>query len=357
MFKKRMTWLLTTVLTATVLAGSCATTMACSNKILMGYYAYWNSDYKANKIPYSKLTHICHAFVRPNADGSLYVPSGFTEPGLIWRAHSHHKKVLLSVGGADPVATQNFKIIANSSTLRTTFLNNLKAFVQAQGYDGVDIDWEFPADATDRTNYSLLMQALRPEFDLITIAVNGTDYFSQWIDFYTVKFYVDYVNVMAYDMHGPWSNHAGENAPLYQGGDPDPISVQTMANYIEYTRGVPRDQILMGMPSFGYQYPNAENMYDSNVTGAFAMTYKEISPLIGNDWTALWDWGSSVPYLKYDPDAGVISYDDPTSISLKVEYALGYRGYAGVFIWELSQDYVSGSQPLVNAAYTTCQNY
>jgi GH18 family chitinase len=49
---------------------------------------------------------------------------------------------------------------------------------------------------------------------------------------------------------------------------------------------------------------------------------------------------------------GFITYDNPSSTSAKVGYALSKRHLGGVFMWELSQDYNGHSQPLLNAMHS-----
>ena len=74
-----------------------------TTKRLLGYYPEWSKyntpPYTAAQIPYSKLTHISHAFVllAYKADGTLQVPSGMIEPALISKAHAAGVKVLVSI--------------------------------------------------------------------------------------------------------------------------------------------------------------------------------------------------------------------------------------------------------------------
>ena len=72
-------------------------------KRLIGDYGYWSRTqtppYSSAQIPFQELTHINHAGVSFNADGSLNVPDGFLEPGLIAKAHAAGVKVVLLLGG------------------------------------------------------------------------------------------------------------------------------------------------------------------------------------------------------------------------------------------------------------------
>ena len=84
---------------------------------------------------------------------------------------------------------------------------------------------------------------------------------------------------------------------------------------------------------------------------AVQISYKNILPLIGAGWTEYFDAGSRVPYLRNDSTAGLIVYDNPASISEKVDYSLNDKGYGGIFMWEITQDYSSGSTPLLDAMW------
>ena len=94
---------------------------------------YLNPPYDVAQIPFHKLTHIIHASVPWNSDGSLSVAQGFLEPELIKRAHETGVKVMLLTGG-------DFAAIENSEQVFDTVLENLQSFVIANGYDGVDIE-------------------------------------------------------------------------------------------------------------------------------------------------------------------------------------------------------------------------
>jgi GH18 family chitinase/lysophospholipase L1-like esterase len=332
------------------------------DKIILGYYPYWNDGYRASQISYEKLTHICHAFVQPQADGSILTPAGpppYLEPELLENAHAAGVKVLVSVGGYDTVADLNFRTIAADAGLRGEFAANLEAFCRIHGYDGADLDWEFPQDAGDRSNQNLLFQAVRETFNsasepapswLLTMAISGGDWFGRWNDYTTLGGYVTFYNLMAYDCHGDWSGHMGHNAPLYRGGDPfDDASVEDALDYNLVTRGIPPEKIILGLPFYGYRWPTVEDLYETcSPCNATQESYREIAPLAGDGWTRVWDAAAEVPYLTADSGPGVISYDDVQSIAAKVGYALTDRGLRGVFAWEISGDYLAGEQPLLD---------
>lgn len=335
---------------------------AASSKRLLAYYPYWNDNYRAAQIPFGKLTHIAHAFLTPNADGSLTAPDVYLEPALLTKAHAAGVKVVASVGGASDSA--NFPTIAGSSSLRLAFANNVEAFLRTNHYDGVDIDWEFPENATDRANLNLLIQSIRTKFNtspapapswLITMALSQGNYYGQWIDYDTLNSSVDFYNLMTYDFHGDWFDHSGHNSPLYRGNDPDDDgSVSEGLAYMIDERHVAATKINAGVPFYGYNFIYSERLYDhcKGDCSTVYMNYNEITSLIENGWTTYWDDASKVPYLRKDSGRGIITYDNPRSIRLKVKYDLNTRGVGGIFMWDLSQDVMPDhTQPLLNAMY------
>ena len=328
---------------------------------VLAYYTSWSKPaYSAANIPYDKLTHICHAFLLPGADGSLPVPGGFLEASLIPSAHAHGVKVLVSVGGASGSA--NFSAIAADATARANFVAQVKAFLLANSYDGVDLDWEFPQSTADRNNLTALVQALRTGFGaspnphpewLISGAYSWTTYYGQYYDLTALAPLVDFFNLMTYDFHGPWSTVSGHNAPLYPAtGDTSGSSTMGALNYFMGTRGVPASKVNFGLPFYGYDFPTAalNDACPTCATACNTYTYAQIQSMVGNGWTRVWDASALSPYLTDDAGGQVISYDDPQSIAAKADYALNARGVAGVFMWDLSMDYLgAGQQPLLDA--------
>ena len=342
----------------------------CGIRILSYYYP--SAGYDASKIPYNEMTHIAHCFIVPNADGSLYTPSGLMEPALITNAHAAGVKVLISTGGGDAYSA-NYGTMALDNTARTNFINNIYIFIRDYGYDGIDIDWEAPSNAAERTAMNSLVTELRAKFNaapapaptwLISIAIGGTNSGGQWMDYGYLNNYVNFYNIMTYSMHGAWSDHAASTDPLYRGNDPyDNASCETYMDYILNVRGVPPGMINMGMSFYGLKFSSVENMFGTcgGSCNASGIDYSQIVPLINNGWTEAWDSASQVAYLTYDYGPGIIVYNNPNAIKAKVDYALNSRNAGGVMMWHLSADYISGTgQPLMEAMHqamlSRCEN-
>ena len=73
--------------------------------------------------------------------------------------HAQDRKFILSLGGWGN--DSNFEIICADPDLREFFINNLISIILINGYDGADLDWEFPDSETDRANLNLLVSEMR----------------------------------------------------------------------------------------------------------------------------------------------------------------------------------------------------
>ncbi|MDZ7314739.1 MAG: glycosyl hydrolase family 18 protein [candidate division KSB1 bacterium] len=320
---------------------------------VIGYYPSWNrASFPASAVDFGRLTHLMHAFAWPQSDGSLAYYPQLLDPELNARAHAAGKVILLSLGGWGNSA--GFSPVAADSALRRRFVDELCAFILEHQYDGVDIDWEFPASAADRANMVILVKELREKFNQlarpqklwITMAVSAGDYYGQWFDYKRLLPYVDFFGCMTYDFHGPWTNHAGHNSPLFPSGGDIDGSVSSGVAYLK-SRGLPNEKIVIGVPFYGREF-NASRLYGPSTGGDITYPYSQIVKFLAAGWLYHWDSVAQVPYLT-NPDATrLITFDDTASVRLKAEYALKQK-LAGVMIWALGQDYLNGRQPLLGA--------
>ena len=338
---------------------------------LLAYYPFWARRempaYSAGQIPFQKLTHIAHSFLLldPKGDGSLSVNPSLIEPELIAKAHAAGVKVLIAVGGAMPGQEAAFAQVARNEAYRRAFARNVRDFVVARGYDGVDIDWEFPKALEDTAACTLLIKALRDEMPapkwLLSMAVPANPAAdATGLDFGALTPMLDFFNVMTYDFHGPWSKHAGHNSPLNLSPD-DPGregSLTTSIDLFLQRYRVPAEKLNVGTAFYGYEFEGVSRLWGEcaceSVTkprryGAFI---KQRLNRLG--WGAYFDKGAMAPYLlRRDAKSApaLVTYDDAASTERKVKYALGRRKLGGVFMWSLGADYDGVSQDLMDAMY------
>jgi chitinase len=353
----------------------------CSKRLLAYYPEYASGGYDYSKVPYNELTHICDFSVSVNGNTGDIIYTDVTNPissntaNLIQNAHNNGVKVLLTVGGADE-GVSVFSPLAASPSSTSNFSDQLYTFISTNNYDGVDIDWEFPQSSADKTNAVAFFQAIRNKFDsnggsnlLISFCVAGSGFWGQWVNYPSLNSIVSFYNDMAYSGAGSWNDHSNHNCPVSITSASDPSyynvdeSCQSDLNYLLTTRSIPPAMINMGMPFYGVMFSNLTNIYQACTgpggycTSATEVDYYNIAPLVGTTWTRTYDTVAESPYLIKNSGTGFMTYEDSQSVTLKTNYALTTRNVGGVFMWEISADYMSGTgaQPLMDALYGAWQ--
>jgi chitinase len=335
-------------------------------KRLVGDYGYWTRTqtppYSSGQIPFEKLTHINHAGVGFNADGSLSVPSGFLEPELLTKAHAKGVKVLLLIGG-------DFSGVEASGTL-LTLIENLTAFAAKHKYDGFDVDWEYPETTQDRDLLVEFMAGLRATNSDYVLSIDAAPWGGYGYDLVQLQTSLNYFNIMMYDCAGPWTDDGQLNAPIFwDPNDPQPWECQPGGSDHDaaeiFLASVPPKQLNMGTPFYGYFYrnvsalfgvcPNSLKTSDGNCDNS--VLTENYAPFIKNrinkdGWETFYDPIALVPYmLRTDGKPGYITYDDPISTYLRVSYSDWMLKLGGTFMWSLDADYDGQSQDLLDAMY------
>ena len=238
-------------------------------------------------------------------------------------------------------------------------------------FDGIDIDWEYPAAAgndgtvfrpEDTTNFTALLAEFRRQLDaidptlLLTIAAPAGQDKIEKIEASKIHTSLDWLNLMTYDLHGAWDATGPTNfhAPLYA-SDQDPStgiakSYSTDAAVQAYlAAGVPASKLTVGIPFYGRGWTGVpdvnDGLYQSNA---------QISPAPGTYEAGIEDYKvlsllgypgfrDSVTQAYWIYNGSTFwSYDDPTSIAAKMAYAQT-MGLRGAMVWELDGDTADGA--------------
>jgi chitinase len=348
-------------------------TLPATTKKLVGYYEAGDigaKQYFVRDIPADLLSHVIYAFADVTPAGECVAVNakddGINFPLLAdLKAEYPQLRVLISVGGASH--STNFSAVAADEGLRTTFVQSSVQFMTQNGFDGIDIDWEFPLP-NDSGNFTTLLQELRSQLEaqgaadgqdyLLTIAAPAGHKNIENLQIAEIHPLLDWINLETYDFTTARSAMTNFNAPLFtHKGD---LNVDAaVQSYL--TGGVPAGKIVLGVRFVGTGWqgvgPTNNGLYQDATgpaqgtwdkagapTGSFGYEDIEDNYLVSS--TRIFDKEAQVPWL-YDANTGImISYEDPESLASKANYAIS-NGLGGVMIWELGSD--DGEGTLVNA--------
>ena len=344
-----------------------AGTQLVPGKRIVGYFAEWSKHYGVANIPADKVTHVNYAFAVIR-DGECAMKDNLAAgrhfPLLQTLKRKHpHLRTLVSVGGWTDSGP--FSDAALTAEAREKFARSCAAFVKQHGFDGVDIDWEYPGGGgmdkskgrpEDTRNFTFLLQDLRRALDqqgakdnrryLLTIAAPAGGQHKR-IELARIHPLLDFINLMTYDFAGHWGDRTGFNAPLYNWGESKLSADTSVRAYLD--AGVPTEKLNLGVPFYGRAFAGVKDENHGlsqehsgkppRATGSGAeWSWRSIARhYLDKAPTRHWHDQAKVPWL-FDAKEGLfVSYDDPESLRLKAEYVRDHN-LGGVMIWELSQD-------------------
>lgn len=340
-------------------------------------YAYSNIDWSA-------LTHLAVALAYPIAGANIEYRGGNLSSTLAQQvtgaAHAHGRKAILMIGGAGSAA-DFVAAVSYGDDFPATFVSNIVSRAKADGFDGIDIDWEglYPQDYDLFKALALALRAKWPEM-ILTCAIGWdqtkNSFFSSLKDS-SGNWLFDQMNVMTYDAANNWGGWISwfHNALADEGPD-HPSSVVSALGKLNQIGGVPKSLIGMGIPFYGSAWtgghPPVTGPRQTITAGAsasqgmdFVWTYKYIM----DNYYQPYDEATKIGYV-YDAAAGAayitggptghsrnnkpkvmfISYDDPNSIAAKGSW-IKANGYGGTIIWLINEGAIdtNGANPLLSA--------
>ncbi|XP_029168632.1 probable chitinase 10 [Nylanderia fulva] len=274
-------------------------------------------------------------------------------------------KVLMALGGWNDSAGDKYSRLANSPAARQRFVAQALQFIEKYGFEGLDLDWEYPVcwqvdcnkgPESDKEGFSQLVKELSDEFKprglLLSAAVSPSKrVIDAGYDVPVLSKYLDWISVMTYDFHGQWDKKTGHVAPLY--GLPNDWEPTFNANYsIHYwmEKGADPQKLIMGAPLYGQSFSLAERnvhgldapTYGGGEAGeatrarGFLSYYEICERTLKKGWTVVQDKERRIGPYAYKGDQWV-SFDDAQQIKLKAEL-IKKLGLAGGMVWALDLD-------------------
>ncbi|WP_132057489.1 glycosyl hydrolase family 18 protein [Halorussus amylolyticus] len=323
---------------------------------VVGYYPSWASDYGPEDVPFDQLTHFNFAFLEPESDGTVVLSDPDDDDLLQELADYDDEETVFQLAISGGWYPQEFSDAAATEENRKRFARTAVDHVETYGFDGLDIDWEFPDGTTresDPENFTLLLEEIRNELDdrfgswtHLTIAASpNANIADDAYEVETISDYLDHVNVMTYDYHGDWSSETNFNAPFDSppedpNGREDFNASHSMNHWAD--KPISNDKLVMGLPFYGRSYSGVAdtneglfNSFDSSTSATYADISQNIEPQ--SDYEYHWHHDAKVPWVYSAADETFVAYDDEASISNKCRFVTD-NGFGGVMCWELSQD-------------------
>ncbi|KAI1038207.1 hypothetical protein LB503_012120 [Fusarium chuoi] len=363
-----------------------------------GFHA--NRGFPVSAMPWDKYTDVKYAFAETSPDGSLNVSGSQPEniPCFVKDAKKHNVKPLISIGGW--TGSRHFSTNIGSAKNRTIFVKNVINFVEKYGFEGFEIDWEYPnrqglgcndINENDTANLLEFFKEIRKDPKGKNYYITAAGSVFPWNDKTGVASkdvsgfanVINYIMLMNYDYYGAWSAVAGPNSPLYRKCDPRNDQGAAEDSITQWTgAGMPASQLVLGAPNYGHGFKiNSTSAFGKsknhklqlypahNSTDRFQGSSWDNDPLIdacGNPnppggtypfWSLIkeahfldtkgnpasgiasaWDNCSQTPVL-YDAKREIyVSYDNAASFYDKGKFVLKHK-LAGFGTYEAGGDY------------------
>ncbi|OAA79424.1 endochitinase class V precursor [Akanthomyces lecanii RCEF 1005] len=341
------------------------------------YFTNWSEhggNYTPAEIPAQDVTHLLYAFgdisstgevISSDSQADIHRQYGGTQRrssqaqgniGQIYniKQQNRNMKALLSIGGASYSASGKFAPATSTVDGRQRFARSAVKLITNWGFDGIDIDWEYPETESEAADFVSLLQETRYELNkyakdnnqtyhyLLTVAASAGPSHYRLLNLGAMDRYVDSWHLMAYDYAGAWDSTTGHQANVY----PDLSNAastkfnteQAVDDYI--AAGIEPDKIILGFPLYGRSFAQTSGLgkpFSGVGQGSIepgVWLYKDLprpGAAVTVDHTVL-------AAYSYDAAArSLISYDNEESARLKANYLLK-KGLGGAVFWEASGD-------------------
>jgi chitinase len=368
-------------------------------------WAIYGRKHFPQDLPVENLTHILYAFanVRTESgevfltddwadtdihfDGDSWNDVGTNMYGCLKQLNLHKRrnrnlKILLSIGGW--TYSPNFRQPMSTADGRAAFARSAVRLIKDMGFDGIDIDWEYPETPAEAADLVELLRVCRQEMDAysatlpppppsganppshhghhrgyhfeLTVACPAAPAKYNVMDLRGMDRYLDFWNLMAYDFAGSWDSSAGHQANLYSSRtapQATPFCADgSVSGYV--SAGIAPAKLVLGMPLYGRAFENTDGPgcpFSGIGPGSWepgVYDYKAL-PLPAAETVENREIGASWCYDR--ARRLMVSYDTVNVARHKAEF-IRDRRLGGAMWWESSAD-KSGPDSIISAVVNT----
>jgi len=328
----------------------------------------------------------------------------FYQQMTAFKSRNKDLRVILSIGGWNFPSNFYSQMVSDRKS-RSTFIKSCVSMMEQHGFDGIDIDWEFPkspartdevkiscwkfdqtqddgGSPSDGKNFVSLVEEMRSAFGknkIITVASQADLVKAQDEDIKGLSDHIDMFNLMSYDYTVSDiedSAVTAPNQPLYPPAEDNVAQKDSVSTTIEgYLRaGIPAEKMSVGIAYYGHSWfvpgLTAESEWchfgltaqkQGKCCGPFASTmgakYGQYSQLCGTYMFSEFQTAgfetcfenvtqSNIGYMV-DPQDGYtekgvwFSYLGTDGVKAVVDYAK-HKKLGGAFAFDISMDTMSG---------------
>ena len=340
-----------------------------SNKVIYGFFPYWNLKY-AEQLKINSLTHFAYFAIDLKEDGSINKKVNLveSEPGwnklkskdtnkLLYQSKLLGQKTVIVITAMQP---ETIESILNSPENKKAAITSIMNIYKDFGFDDINIDFEY---------VNIGNKALRDNFvdfitDLRFVCVSYKSHCQIDIDIFAsaaekprlwdikqLEPVTDKFIVMAYDYYRKSSTQAGPIAPIRGkcagtfSDEKDCLEEDILSHISQISKLIPSNKIILGVPFYGYEWQTASTDFLANTypgTGALA-TYQRIQSLFQDvkisSISAQWSNLTLSPYLSYEEDEKIyqIHFENAQSLEQKIKFVES-ANLGGIAIWALGYE-------------------
>ncbi|HAI22283.1 TPA: hypothetical protein DCP77_00050 [Candidatus Collierbacteria bacterium] len=340
-----------------------------SNKVIYGFFPYWNLKY-AEQLKINSLTHFAYFAIDLKEDGSTNKKVNLveSEPGwnklkskdtnkLLYQSKLLGQKTVIVITAMQP---ETIESILNSPENKRAAITSIMNIYKDFGFDDINIDFEYVnvGNKVLRDNFVDFITNLRfvcvsykshCQID-IDIFASAAEKPRLW-DLKQLEPVTDKFIVMAYDYYRKSSTQAGPIAPIRGkctgtfSDEKDCLEEDILSHISQISKLIPSNKIILGVPFYGYEWQTASTDFLANTypgTGALA-TYQRIQSLFQDvkisSISAQWSNLTLSPYLSYEEDEKIyqIHFENAQSLEQKIKFVES-ANLGGIAIWALGYE-------------------